>query len=196
MPYYGRGDCDSYGRGDYYRGDYYRGDPGIFGTLKKVAGKVGGALHSVGIGGPVTAALARLQTPGAPAGTALVPAAPMQIRTVIPNVPAPLQLETMGTGGLIAVTQDGRVCQVKGTHVNRSGYYRHPPGQPQNAQYVPPRSTCVRNRKLNPANGRAARRALSRLYAFKRMAMRTIRLVDAGKSRKKFGGFKRKKGAR
>ncbi len=51
------------------------------------------------------------------------------------------------------------------------------------AGYVAPRSKCVRNRSMNPANARALRRALRREEQFVRLARRTG-LVTVPKARR------------
>lgn len=49
---------------------------------------------------------------------------------------------------------------------NKSGYYVFGRcGDPRNATYVPPGTRCVTPRRMNPANGRAARRAVQRVNA-------------------------------
>jgi hypothetical protein len=79
---------------------------------------------------------------------------------------------------------------VKGTHQNKGGYYKR--ASQGTGIYIPKGSVCVRNRHMNPANGRALRRALRRAVAFKRLAMKSIRLLSAPGKKHRFGGFKAK----
>lgn len=49
---------------------------------------------------------------------------------------------------------------------NKTGYYVYGRGgNPASATYVPPGTRCVKNRRLNPANGQAALRAIRRVEA-------------------------------
>lgn len=213
MPYY-RG--DHYYRGDYYRGDFFGSLRSIVGGVARVAGAVlpgpagmvASAAGRIITGGGGAAAQAAAQTP--PPGTGLVPLGMAGGFSVTP-VGSPVSLERFGQGAFpvqpgmfgpgTAVTGTGpqgqvvlgssrgmSACGTKGYHLNKSGYYRRTPGG--SVIYVEAHSACVKNRRMNPTNGRALRRALSRAYAFKKVAMRTIKLVDAGKRPKKFGGFK------
>lgn len=203
MGYYGRGDGNCYGKGDYYRGDYYRGDfLGIgravsraAGAVARVAGGVARVATSVGLGGPLVAAIGRATTPGV--ALAVRPSgAPVSLEQygagglMIPSGPAfsaaggggPYGMTVMGTPGGVAV------CKTQGYHVNKAGYFRRTPGG--QVAYIEKGSACVRNRRMNPANGRALTRALRRAVAFKKLAMKAIRVIDAGKRPKKFAGFK------
>lgn len=62
----------------------------------------------------------------------------------------------------------GATCDIKGFHLNRSGYHT-------NEGYVAPRSKCVPNRRMNPLNGHAARRAISRIKGARKMLQRIER---------------------
>lgn len=185
MPYYGRG--------DYYRGDYYRGD--LLGALGRV---VRGAVRSLpGPAGVIARAVV-------PEGSAAVPSVAR-----VPNLPAPA-FEASGQverfqgirGSLVTGSPQGQVvmgtmagakgCTIKGYHLNKSGYYRRTPTG--GVTYIEKNSACVRNRHMNPTNGRALRRALRRATSFKKIAIRTIRLIDPTRKAKKFGGFKTRKG--
>ena len=210
MGYYsGRGDC-MYGRGDYYRGDYYRGDPGIFGSIGKALGGIARVAGGI-LPGPLgtVASLAGRILPGGktPAqGTALAPAgltgpftpgAGIQIHgpfgtgigvgTFGPDLPQQ-PTGTLTPGGAFLPG-----CQLKGFKPNKSSYFRAVPGSPMAGVLVPKGSVCVKSRRMNPTNGRALRRALTRAYAFKKIALKTIRLVDPKKKAKSFAGFKKRR---
>lgn len=174
----------AYYRGDYYQGDYYRGDPSFLGSIGR--GLVG-AVSGFVTGGPLGA------VSGAVRGVLNRPAA-----AAAPLVsPGPVPAFTASAGGSTAVVRSaqGQIvmgtgkgaggCSEKGYHLNKSGYFRRTPTG--GVAYIEARSACVRNRRMNPANGRALRKALSRAYAFKRFAMKAIRLTAP---KKKFGGFK------
>jgi hypothetical protein len=204
MPYAYQG--DHYGRGDYYQGDYYRGDPGLLGFLGTIGKSVLGAVRGIagGPGGIVAGALAGLVKPRkAPPGTSLA---------TIPDIAPPtfqqpstyqgqMQIQTgglvnymgggatMGGGGQVPMVQgpDGKLCQLKGYHVNKGRYWTK-------AGVVEPHSKCVKNRRMNVLNARALRRGLRRAYGFKKIAMRTLHLLSPTKP-KRFGGFKKKRRA-
>ncbi len=80
------------------------------------------------------------------------------------------------------------VAIYKGTHVNRSSYFRRMPDG--GVAFIEKGSVAVRNRRMNACNGRALRRALRRAQAFKKVAMRSINLVSPPGKKKRFGGFK------
>lgn len=214
---YGRGD---YYRGDYYRGDYYRGDPGL---LSGIGHFIGGAFKAVStvaniamnpVGSIAQLALKRLTAshPSAPSpmqGTALAPLPPggpftgqgiIQTGGLIniarENIGAPGMGMEGGGGPVGTMTKQGLipVCGLKGTHVNKATYYKRA-GDTTGIR-VPKGSVCVKNRHMNPANGKALRRALRRAVAFKRIAMKSIRLLSPPGHKKKFGGFKTKGRAR
>lgn len=68
----------------------------------------------------------------------------------------------------------------KGFKPNKSGYYRRirTPGNPQGiVSYIEPGSRCVKIRRRNPANPRAADRAVSRIESAKRFAKRMGRVT-------------------
>lgn len=208
MPYaYMKGD-NCYGRGDYYRGDYYRGDPGLLGDIFKGAKKLIGGVAKTALatvtGGPLAGLRTGIgQVISAVSGTALAPAPVLlQQRGLINVGPNPQQTgginiqtgEPQLGGPLGTMTPAGFIpgmCGLKGTRPNKSSYYRAVPGNPLAGVLIPKGSVCVRTRRMNPANGRALTKALRRAYAFKKIAMRTVRLLNPTKP-KRFGGFKKK----
>lgn len=70
-------------------------------------------------------------------------------------IPVPIPI---GLGG-----GDNGLCCPKGTHLNKS----------MDCEGNPPGTKCVTNRRMNPANSRAAKRAVRRLSAFDRLARQT-----------------------
>lgn len=200
MPYYsGRGDC-LYGRGDYYRGDYYRGDPFIHkkigGALKSIAGVAVNLLPGP-VGAVARTVLGGIQRPAAQGFAE----PPLRERTRIQLLPPRFEREEFGPDidqmGLPqqpvgSMTPQGLIpgCQLKGYRPNKSSYYKR--ASQGTGILIPKGSVCVKSRRMNPTNGRALRKALTRAYAFKKIALRTIRLVDPKKKAKSFAGFKKK----
>jgi hypothetical protein len=68
----------------------------------------------------------------------------------------------------------GRASGQTGHHWNKSGYYRNTPDGPA---YIWPGMRSVRNRRRNPANARATRRAIGRIDGAKRMAKDLSRIT-------------------
>ena len=192
MGYY-RGDCN-YAAGDYYRGDYYQGDfLGIGGALKKAAGVAFSAAKGFITGGPINAVRSAIATAVAP--RAQVPTLSLQGPPL--DQIGLINVQTGVGGGTIpsmSLTPSGQLvpCQMKGYRVNKSGYYRHPRGNPAAAVYVPPKSVCVKSRRLNVANPRALRRAIRRAQGFAKLARRVMTFVSA-KAPKGRAKFKRKR---
>jgi hypothetical protein len=205
MPYY-RGD-------NYGRGDYYRGDPGILGSIAKgitkaasfipgPIGTVAGIANTILGGNRPPGTAVQVRTPaavltglaGAAAGAAGGAIAQRLFSGASEPAPPPVLMASGGPGGqglVVGGTSMGSgKCGIQGYHLNKSGYYRRTPGG--QLIYVEKNSACVKNRTMNPANGKALRRALRRATSFKKLAMKSIRLIDAGKKPKKFGGFKTK----
>lgn len=60
-------------------------------------------------------------------------------------------------------------CTTKGTHLNKTAYYRKVMGIPVR---IPKHSVCVKNRRRNAGNGRAVVRALGRVAMFDHLARR------------------------
>lgn len=185
MPYaYQRGD-NCYGRGDYYRGDYYRGDfLGIGKAIKKIAGtalKVVGAIAP----GPVGMVARALTQPKQQRVSFFPPE---------PSLPNPLSYgggggQQQGPVGTMLSNEFIPGCQLKGTRPNKSGYYKQvTKGDPSQVVYIPPRSVCVKSRRLNVANPRALRKAIRRAQGFSKLARRVMTFVSAKapKGRAKF----------
>jgi len=194
MPYAYQGD-NCYGRGDYYQGDYYRGDPGLFGSIGKALGGLAKGVLRVGaaavgaspIGQVVKAAGTLLAPPGQqlmPGGGGGVGIGYFDPRGGGVGVgyfgPGSPQVPQQPTGTL---TPGGQflpgLCNVKGTHPNKTSYYRAVPGNPMQGILIPKGSVCVTTRRLNVANPRALRRGIRRVAGFAKLARRSIRWVSA-----------------
>jgi hypothetical protein len=161
-------------------GDFY-GDP-FWGFLGRVA-KTGLSL-ATGLGGPRVAKAAAMpggaivkrgagaiMTAGAAAGRMIVK------HPVLSAAGAAGALGVLGGAAAESFLGGGGACP-RGFHISKSKHAKHF-GQ------------CVRNRKMNPCNPRALRRAIRRATRFTRLAMHTIHLVHP-KKKGRFGGFKKR----
>lgn len=164
-----------------------RGDPGLFGFLGKAIGTVAKVGTSL-LPGPI-GALARA---GVSAVTKQPRAAALPVPTAMPTLPMPsypgaprsISVATMGprepqpTQFMADVTP--AIGCPKGYKPNKSAYYRRivTPGNPEGILvHVAPGSRCVRIRKRNAANPRAADRAIGRIESAKRFARRMDRVT-------------------
>lgn len=80
-----------------------------------------------------------------------------------PQGPVPVQAGGCACNGGRALCA---CCTTSGQRgrFNKTGYYVYGRcGDPAQATYIPPGTRCVSSRRINPANGRAARRAVVRL---------------------------------
>ena len=162
------------------RGDYrpfaYRGDPGIFSGLGRVVGALGRAAVSVGIGGPIATAAARLGRGAAPAAPAFsfTGAGATQIPTIRPGTagPAVVGVSPRGTLGIDITPESWR-----GYHQNKSGYHL------RDGTWVAPRSRMVRNRHANYGNARALKRGLRRAFGFRKLATSVMSFTLTGRKR-------------
>ena len=73
------------------------------------------------------------------------------------------------TGFEVAVPTNGRACP-KGFHPNKTSYFL------KDGTFVPKGAKCVKNRRRNPLNPRAASRAISRLESAKKAVERLQRI--------------------
>lgn len=151
-----------------------RGDPGLFGTLGKLAGGAVGFLT----GGPAGAvagykaggALGGLIEGGGSKPAVATPAfAPATSYPVVgsPGITGALQRFVPGgaTGYQVnasAAGSGGAGCP-KGHRPNKSSYFL------RDGTFVPAGTKCVKSRRRNPANPRALDRALGRLNSAKRL---------------------------
>jgi len=181
MPYYG----------DYYRGDYYRGDPGIFSGIGKAIGAVAKGAVAVGraaLGLPAAPTTPQI-VPMPPMmsngytqyggikstgeGYGMVPT----FASTLPQVPssAPGAVKAPGFDAFVSrilpFGETGYIpgqlggCNVRGHHLNKSGYFTKGGGTskyPQGVQYHEAKTLCVKNRHMNVTNPKALRRAIRR----------------------------------
>lgn len=198
----------------------------VLGSIgKAIVGTVGGAVKGLVTGGPlgaITGGLGGLATSTgiiktasvsrtAPITPVLRGAQQIPLQTTgraMPGTGVQVQLPSVGSGGIdlgrfsagsfgpmtgggtpMVAGPNGQLCQVKGYHLNKSGYHT--------AQgYVPAGAKCVKNRRMNPLNPRAASRAMRRLDGFSRAA-RCVEKQLVKMARKNVGrggGYSRSKG--
>lgn len=150
-----------------------QGDPGFFSFLGKIAKRVVTAIP-----GPI----------GLVAGTILggtrrrpQPAQLVQQR----RQPVPVPGFRGGVQRLLPGGETGFECPPgaacpKGMRLNKSAYFL------RGGEFVAPGTRCVKIRRINPGNGRAVRRAISRENAFVRLAVGTglVRVPKAARVRK------------
>jgi len=160
MPYYATGDYGTSG--------YYRGDPGLgrfFRSVGKIIRRVAPIAASFipGVGGLVARGLSQAIAPRAP--TPRLQYEPTQYPS-FPGVGTAPQFPTFrgppdpmsgryGPVAQIPVGTTGGVCCPSGSHPAKDGSGR-----------------CVTNRRMNPLNPRALRRAIRRQEGFGRLAKR------------------------
>lgn len=173
------------------RGNANRGDPGLFDFLGKAARAVTGVVGGLGI--PVISGAARglgsllpgtTQVPIKAAGQGL-PGTGIGVAVGFPRIggfggggfqvgtgitsPFTQQVMNGPNGEQVMVDRNGKVCSLKGTHLNKSNYYRH-----RNrifgvdAELVKAGTICVKNRRMNPLNPRALSRSMRRIVSAKR----------------------------
>lgn len=171
-----------------------QGDPGFFGDL---LGTVTGIATSF-IPGPVGAIARGLQSKvfgrgraAAPPRTTPVPQFTAALPTIMNGAgarvdrprPSKLGIAARAGGGAqqaivmptgeVGVDVTPAIGCPKGYKPNKSGYYRRikSPGNPEGGVFwIAPESRCVRIRRRNPSNPKAADRALGRIKSAKRFA--------------------------
>lgn len=158
------------------------GDPGLFGFLKGVAKTAGSFLT----GGPVAAVstaanliTGRRATPRVPTGSiGFAQQGPGQRVVPAPGPRAAIQRALpFGQTGLM-VERNGAVgtklaCP-GGFHPNKASYFL------RDGTFVPEGSRCVKNRRRNPMNPRALRRAVSRVEMGKKWQGK-LREIETGR---------------
>lgn len=173
------------------------GDPGLFDVIGKALGGVvkvaGGAVGGFLSGGPLGAVKGGI--------SALIPA-PKVAAQSFAGLPV---LRAGGTtalpGGVPTVSSFGpssgpgtamqRQNCTKGYHLNKSAYFHK-----RLNMWVDEGSACVRNRRMNPLNPRAASRAMRRLDGFSKATRSVEKMMvkmarrNAPKSRGGFGARK------
>lgn len=149
---------------------------GLFSSLRKTAKRLVKSAPAIAggfaTGGPTGAALAGLSATIQPRGTgALVPPSLRPTAFGLPALPPPGGLPAVGPGtqrlrriaaGQVVPGAQG-LCPV-GFHPNK-----------QDGKFGPKGSYCVRNRRMNVLNGRAASRAIRRIRGARKMLMRIER---------------------
>lgn len=166
-----------------------RGDPGLFGSIGKFIGGVAkgvgkaafgiakGAFAATPVGAAITGAVSSLGANriGAPASRTNVGSwqppiilPPPTGDFADPNIPI---IET-GGGGVGPGTAVA-LCNTRGYHLNRKGYWKDDGPMLPGAHWVPPGTACVKNRRMNPFNPRAASRAMRRLASLSK-GMKTL----------------------
>lgn len=188
------------GVGDYYRGDYYRGDPFLGGLIakgaaflgKKVLPKVLPAAAKFIFGAnPLTKGSQIITRPLGRAVSAAATAA-----TIVGGVQAVRGIAGGGGGGLPTLPGLGGLPPIPsfgpgGPRMQMGAMNGAcPPG------FHPDKATgtkCVRNRRMNPANPAALRRAIRREAGFIKLARRTLKGTGVVIGRRSVG---KKKGRR
>lgn len=160
------------------------GDPGLFGFLGKTISRIGGAvLGSTPIGaalGTVTGFLGGRAT--SPRGAtqpiartpSFFPTAPnFGPQEVVPKPGVRGAIERFLPGGSTGLVVQGgtRMACPSGFHPNKTSYHTQ-------AGFVQAGSKCVKNRRRNPLNPRAASRAISRLESASKATKRITQLTD------------------
>lgn len=167
-----------------------RGDPGLFGAIGKFVGGVGkaalgvvkGAVAATPLGSAIIGGINAMgnQRVGAPVSRTGITSGggTWQPPIIMPPPTGDFTDQSMlpdistlggGGGGSTAVA----LCNTKGFHLNRKGYWKDDGPMLPGAHWVPAGSVCVKNKRLNPFNPRAASRAMRRLGSLYR-AMKVL----------------------
>lgn len=178
----------------YYQGDFYRGargDPGFFSFLGGLAKSAVGLIPGVGpslssIIGKVGGAVGkRAALPGA---TGVMARAAQGVGSAIIKHPvlsaagAAGAVGALGTMGVEHLMAGGGGACPKGFHISKSKHAKH-------------FGMCVRNRRMNVANGRALGRAVRRLHHFARKYRKVVGFVSPRKAKGQMYFKKRKRAA-
>ena len=143
----------------YLTGDYYMsaaGDPGIFGSIfSGIKGAVGGLL-SGGPLGAISGGIRGFTASTRPSVTAAAALRPLP-QAGTPRMTFGQRIRTAGQALIPGGVEPGVGC---------------PPGYHLDKQT---QTKCVRNRRMNPGNARALRRAIRREASFVGLAKRTLR---------------------
>lgn len=157
----------------YYMGDFYRGDPGIgsffSGLVKKAVGFIPGV-------GPIASSIAEKVLPGGArqaAAGAITAAAKRTAGTIVKHpvlsaAGAAGALGTMAGAGAVAekMMGGGMTARHRGVH-------------PCKSKHGCKHGDMVPNRRMNPFNPRAARRAARRLHSLVRHYRKYVGFVSA-----------------
>lgn len=162
----------------YYReaGDYYRQAGGLFGSLFGAVKKVGGAVvkgigTTLSTGNPLSGVVAAGSSLiGSGASPTMYQGPMVSMGGSLPPMPGTsLAAGGKASGTALAKPPATGVC-IGGWHLNKSTYYTR-----TNGQLVHAGTHCVKNRKLNPGNAKALRRAVRRQEAFVGLARRAMK---------------------
>jgi hypothetical protein len=161
---------------------------GLIGGIAKVAGSV--------LPGP-------FNLPAKIVGGLLAPSKPAPAPTVVSYQGAPLNLfgpqsptaaAPMATTTIPFAQNQPAACPT-GFRLNKSTYVTRGGGTsrwPQQLQVHEKKTVCVKRRKINAGNGKAARRAVSRLVSFYRLSNRVARQLQKAARGAKLGRGRRR----
>jgi len=169
----------------YYTGDFYprgQGDP-FWGGLFSAVKRVGGALLGGGLGGGTRKALPEAMGTLATRGGKIVSAVKSGIikHPVLSAAGAAGAIGALGGAGVERMLAGAGACP-KGFHISKS-------------KHAKSFGACVRNRRMNVANGRALSRAVRRLHHFARKYRKVVGFVSPRKPKGRMYFKKRKRAA-
>ncbi len=159
----------------YYQGDYYAGDPGLFSFLGKV-GKIALSAGKAQLGiVPTGPKLAKIAAPAA-AGISAVGMGRTAVQKVTstivkhPVMSAAGAAGVIGAGGLAAGRMTKQALDVG------AGMRMHPG---MRGMHISRRTgQMVRNKRMNPCNIHALRKAIRRASSFSRIAKKVLRFTS------------------
>lgn len=164
------------------------GDPFLGGIIKGIGKVAGGAVKGFLGGGPlgaITGGVGAIVGGGGamPAPASALPTLsgrPISVGGSValppfgfPKISGGLQLGAPTVGLSPVPGGAAGVQKPAGYHINKSGYWL------KTGQYVAPGTRWVRNRRTNPANGRALRRAVRRTQGFNNQVKRARKSLRA-----------------
>lgn len=153
------------------------GDPGLFGSIGSLVGKVAGIAKN--IPGPIgwgASAVSKFLPQQQMVGQRPMP---FDIRAgfqpqQLPQQPAPgirAFAERMIPGGETGMQDAPPIGSPAGYHVNKTAYFL------KDGTFIPEGSRWVKNRRRNPLNPRAASKAIGRLESLKKATARFSRIT-------------------
>jgi len=163
------------------------GDPGLFGFIGKAISTVGRAAGGI-LPGPLGTITRSLFPTSPTVGAPISQPSPFFTPPTFPRTPSffPANVQEFPNGGTprgadvagaglaralpFGATGIGTGC-ASGFHPNKSAYFL------KNGTFVEAESRCVKNRRRNPLNPRAASRAISRLESAKKAVSRINRIT-------------------
>lgn len=158
----------------YYMGDYYRGDPGIGSFFKGLVTKAVSFIPGVG---PAASAVLGAVMPGGAktAAAGAITAAAGRVGSAIVKHPVLSAAGAAGALGTMAAAGAGVERMVAGPSGKVRGMH------PCKSKHGCKHGAMVPNRRMNPFNPRAARRASRRLHSLVRHYRKYIGFVSARK---------------